>query len=155
MNNNSGATKPSHFYLWLIILFIIVVVGTLVLFAVKKGVPGINMGFNDGVVLSKPPQEFGFFLTRGQLESWESKDGLIKLTIEDSDGYYNNFKILAKDDLKVYRLIGKDQEQSPNYNKLEIGNISEIGEGVVLELYSQKSSLSDFTPEIKTIIYWK
>jgi len=138
-------TKKSvsgNFKVWVMVLGIIVVLGTLVLLAVLKKPMGSK-------------QNYGSLLDAGLLDSWEYKYGKASFSFEGEDSKIRSHSIYITDQTNFIRTETVDGN-SISYKKLNSnsGKLSEITEGIFVEVYLDEN-LKGIAGTAKTIIYWE
>jgi len=143
--NNFSSPLLNHSRTWLAFFGVLVIILTfllLVFFTAKTSrIPGTQSAY-------------GIFLGKGLLDTWEFRNGRVSLSIEDDKEKAKSYLIYIGDQTQIVKAAYPQGENKVSARTLQSGKLSEISDGMFVEVYLQ-NSYQDITRVAKTIIYWE
>lgn len=106
------------------------------------------------LVINKSPKSYGVFLDKGLLDTWELKNGVALLTIEDEEENFKEYQIYLTEGTRVLKAAYPEGGKDQNTRTLKLGDYKEIRDGMFIEIYLE-NPYEDVTRQAKTVIYWE
>lgn len=106
------------------------------------------------LVINKSPKDYGVFLGKGLLDTWEFRGGRANFSLEDEQENFVGHSMYITDKTRILEATYSRDERDGEVRKLQASSFDKIHEGMFVEIYLE-NPYEDVTRTAKTIIYWE